>query len=551
MKISLISNVGLDSLIRKLSKVYEVYPTQGFNTWLTDLLDINSPMYQFRPQCVFILLDGAELKKLINSGSQGKDNVIEKYTSYLVNAAQAHSDIDFFISDIDYPQDEICSIKNICNNIKFEFDWKQSLLSINSSQRNIYVFPLKELVEFHGRKDFYSRKTWYLAGMIFSMMGEDSIVEKIKIYLSTYTKSRKKCLILDLDNTLWGGVLGEDGAENIVLSNYGIGAIYKDFQRRLKELKGVGVILAVASKNNLSDVEEVFNVNNEFILSLDDFSIKKINWKQKSLNIENIIDELNITEDSVVFLDDSPVEREEVKSAFNNVIVPEFPGDISQLLDVINTIYEEYFINLYVTDDDKKRTEMYHENKQRNNLKLSSETYHDYLMSLNQHIEISLNKNIDRVFQLIQKTNQFNLTTKRYSMQELNDLYESKQFHVFFATVSDKFGDNGVVSVIILKSVDDAVMEVDSFLLSCRVMSRFIEFKLLEYILYFIRDLGYSTVIGKFRATKKNMPACDFYNKSHFNLNENESENGTKEYEFNLSDLKNTDVIQFSTIRKI
>lgn len=547
MKISIVSNVGMDSLNRKLGDLYDVYTVQGYNTWLNDIINHDSPMYKFGAQCIFILLDGSELHNTVSASNYSPD--LLKYSSYIKNAAQSNKAIDFFVSDIDCPYTEISCLKKHSSETSFEFDWLQMLQQLSVEHDNIYIFPLKHLIENNGRNNFYSSKMWYLAGMKYSMPGENIISDQIQKYLNTYTVARKKCLVVDLDNTLWGGVIGEDGVEGIIYGDNGIGAVYKDFQIRVKELKNNGIILAIASKNNLSDVENVFKVKGDFILQLSDFSVLKINWERKSSNIREISNDLNISEDSIVFIDDSIIERNEVKSVLAGVVVPEFPQDISLLSDFIYDLFTRYFLNLSLSEEDRTRTDMYKENDKRNESMITSESYDDYLDSLSQHVKITRKINTDRVYQLIQKTNQFNLTTIRYTKQQVIDLTKEAGCFVFSASVADKFGDNGVVSVVVLRQVDNDVIEIDTLLLSCRVMGRNIENAIMSYVLNFSRNKGYKKVIGKFLPTQKNMPASEYYSNLNFRLID--QSNSIFEYEFEILEIDTLNPVKCVTIEEL
>jgi FkbH-like protein len=345
------------------------------------------------------------------------------------------------------------------------------------------------------------------------MKAEKVLEQYINRCVDSVKGKRKKCMVLDLDNTLWGGVVGEVGMEGIELSDYKEGARYKDFQKKLKEIKDLGIILAVVSKNNFDDAIKVIREHKHMVLKEEDFVALKINWDLKSQNIRDLSEELNIGLDSIVFIDDNPVERESVKRELPEVTVPGFPQDTSELLNFAVELYHNYFYTLDITDEDTVKTEIYRQNMKRRDAQKSSASYEDFLKSLETKIEIRRisAENVQRAAQLTQKTNQFNLTTKRYSEQELLALIDEEGFEGFVAYVSDRFGDNGMVSVVITKRKTDTEIELDTFLLSCRVMGRFIE----EQIIGFIEDLykksGYKRLVTYYKPTEKNAPVKDFF----------------------------------------
>ncbi|NMB33097.1 MAG: HAD-IIIC family phosphatase [Clostridium sp.] len=530
MKLSILSNINVDSLINKISMEYEVYQTEGYGVWLQEITNPNSGLYAFRPETVFIIVDGEEIFKGL-----GVETGLEKTIKYIKEAADSNPEITFFISDIDIWQEEIRSAKSPSVGEEYERLWGEGLHRLSEQCKNVYIFGLKAIIQIIGREQFYSRKLWYLGGIKFTMKAERLLEQQIKRYINSLRGIKKKCLILDLDNTLWGGIVGEDGLEGIELSDYKEGARYKDFPKRLKEIKGLGVILAVVSKNNYEDAIKVFREHDHMVLAENDFVGLKINWDLKSNNIRALSEELNIGLDSFVFIDDNPVERESVKRELPQVAVPDFPEDTSMLSDFALEVYNSYFYTLDVTDEDIAKTKIYRENVKRKNAQRTSASYEEFLKSLDTKIKIKKIEpgDIRRVTQLVQKTNQFNLTTKRYSEQELLEMIGQNNIMGFAAYVSDKFGDNGLVCVAILRCKSDDVAELDTFLLSCRVMGRFIEDQIISYIESFCKGKGYKKLIGHYIPTKRNAPAKGLFDRLGYSLTDGGSESG-EEYALDL-----------------
>jgi len=531
LRLSVLSNINLDSLVGRLSKLNDVYKTEGYGTWVQEIINPNSGLYSFGPQAVFIIIDGEEMFK----GQSRNNSTIDMNINYIEETVKNNPDITFFVSNIDLWTRKIDSAKAGSKERGLEFLWEDGLFLLSRKYRNLYVFDLKSIVEDIGREQFYSKKLWYLGGIKFSMKAEKVLEQYINRCVDSVKGKRKKCMVLDLDNTLWGGVVGEVGMEGIELSDYKEGARYKDFQKKLKEIKDLGIILAVVSKNNFDDAIKVIREHKHMVLKEEDFVALKINWDLKSQNIRDLSEELNIGLDSIVFIDDNPVERESVKRELPEVTVPGFPQDTSELLNFAVELYHNYFYTLDITDEDTVKTEIYRQNMKRRDAQKSSASYEDFLKSLETKIEIRRisAENVQRAAQLTQKTNQFNLTTKRYSEQELLALIDEEGFEGFVAYVSDRFGDNGMVSVVITKRKTDTEIELDTFLLSCRVMGRFIE----EQIIGFIEDLykksGYKRLVTYYKPTEKNAPVKDFFERLGYSVLDVDSA-GNKKYILDL-----------------
>ncbi len=505
MIIGVYSNVTQEGICRKLGRVFEdIKKPTGYGNWYLPLLNND-----IEEDVIFIILDGPELFRNI----EDVEKELSNYINIIEKAVKDNSDKKFFVSTIDVHEDSIHAIKDF--NIKdkeIENNWLKHLYKLNNDYPNFFIFDLKELITNVGRKNFYSKKLWYLGGMKFSNYGENIIVEEITNIINALEKSRKKCLVLDLDNTLWGGVVGDIGIENIELSEFKEGARYKDFQKRIKELKELGVLLAICSKNEENYAMDVFEKNKEMVLKSDDFIIKKINWQPKSKNISEIADELNIGLDSIVFIDDSRFEREEVKSNLPQVIVPEFPKDTSDLENFIIDVYKNYFYTINQTEEDKKKTKMYVDNIKRETEKKKSASIDEFLEKLNTKIYLWRLKpeNLQRAHQLIHKTNQFNLTTKRYSEKQLQEFMNDPYYEIYVSRVEDKFGDNGIVFLLIAKKGDNKIL-IDSLIMSCRVMERFIEDRIISYLEdQWFKD-GFQEIESTYLKTERNKPVENLF----------------------------------------
>ena len=351
----------------------------------------------------------------------------------------------------------------------------RSLAQLAASFKDIFVLDVQEGIARVGREQAYDRTMEYHGSLPFSSKALVEFGKEIKrILFAAYGKT-KKCLIVDLDNTLWGGVLGEEGVEGVVVGPAGPGKAYYDFQRELKLLSSKGTVLAIASKNNPEDVEEMFSRRKDDMpLKLDDFVIRKIGWDFKEQYFQEIAQELDIGLDSMVFLDDSPVEREMIRQQLPEVYTPELPENASSYSSFVRDLY--VFEKAVYSSEDLKKVQIYKEQGKRAELKQRLGSLEDFWKGLEMRLAIFLDEKsqIQRLTQLTQKTNQFNATTRRYSESEVERFIDDSSFTVFSWAVQDRFGDNGIVGLIIAE-VSGNTARIDVFLQSCRVIGRTIE----------------------------------------------------------------------------
>ncbi len=322
---------------------------------------------------------------------------------------------------------------------------------------------------------------------------------------------RKKCLVLDLDNTLWGGVLGEDGVDGIQLGGDYPGKAYSAWQQALLQLQRDGVILAVCSKNNEADVDEAWRLNPHMVLKREHFSALRVNWQDKATNIREIADELNIGLDSMVFVDDNPSERELVKQVLPMVEVPAFPAKPYLLMPFFRDLLNTYFRVYAVTSEDRAKTEQYRANAQRRAEQARFVDMESFLYSLDLQLDIlpADEHNLPRIAQMTQKTNQFNLTTRRYTEADVAQRL-SQGWRVFCMSVSDRFGDNGITATVFIEPVSDLEVNIDSLLLSCRILGKGIEEAFIKTVFNLLRLDGYRTVTADYLPTAKNGQTADF-----------------------------------------
>ncbi len=340
------------------------------------------------------------------------------------------------------------------------------------------------------------------------------------IIKSLYGKN-KKALVLDLDHTLWGGVVGDDGAENLEIGQEtSMGQVYSEFQTYLKAQKDLGVLLNVASKNEHENAIAGLS-HPEGVLRPDDFIVIKANWEPKSLNVEAIASELNILPDSLVFVDDNPAEREIVRSVAG-VAIPEI-GSPEQYIRILD--HSGFFEVTELSEDDKKRNEMYQANAERAMQQQSFSNYEDYLHSLDMKAVIRPFESfyMARIAQLTNKSNQFNLTTKRYTQTDIEEVACSADYLTLYGKLEDKFGDNGVVSVLIGRRQEN-VLHIDLWLMSCRVLKRDMEYAMMDQLVAGCKLQKIGKIKGYYLKTAKNAMVKNFYELQGFVKEDEDSE---------------------------
>ena len=377
------------------------------------------------------------------------------------------------------------------------------------------VWDYAGLVAARGAASWTDQRLWHIARQAISAANLPFAGEHLATTISAVLEPRAKCLVLDLDNTIWGGVAGDDGLQGIKLGDDFPGSVFKSFQRSILGLRDQGILLAIASKNDEQTAREIFDRHPEMLLQWDDFTAVRVNWEPKSQNIRQIADEIGIGIDALAFFDDNPVERAEVSSNEPDVIVIDVPGQAVQFQDAL--VRGGYFEAPRLSQEDTKRAGLYRDEARRKTLRSQVTSLDDFLVSLDMQVCIgdASDETIARVSQLIGKTNQFNLTTRRHSQAALQEMIDSDSYDVRWTSLDDKFGKSGIVGVTITR-YDDAVASIDSFIMSCRVMNRQVEDAMLVDIIETSETRNCVRIEGEFIATAKNSMLADFYASREF-----------------------------------
>jgi FkbH-like protein len=510
MTIALLSNVNVTSLAMRARSITkeEVYCPHGYNTWLQELSDPGSKLYSSGAGAVFVTLHGSAL--LGDAGTSNDEayrSALGPMAATIAEAAGTHRDMAFVVSSLDIPSTVIRPLVSQSSQAHAAAFWRRSIEDIP-----LPMLDLSEIAANMGRRRFYNARVWYMGGMPFSKQGEEAIASEMDAIWRALRGERKKCLALDLDNTLWGGVIGELGSDGIHLDKVGSGARFYDFQKKILELKRLGVLLVVLSKNNMVDAMNGMDNHPDMALRSRDFAAIMANWNPKPQNLRAAAKSLNIGVDSFVFIDDNPIEREMMRIELPEVAVPEFPDDSSQLEAFIIDVAHRYFLQAKNTDEDARKTEQYEAEASRRKEAGAYKNPDDYLRSLGMVLSVEgLNEsNILRASQLTQKTNQFNVTTRRYSEAEMRSVANASGVRAYIGELRDRYGNYGKV-ILAIANVTGHRATIDTFLMSCRVMERGVETAFIRLVEEDLHVNGVNTVHAKYVPSEKNAPAADFW----------------------------------------
>jgi len=502
-----------------------------YNQVERQLLDPTSDLYQFDASIVVIFQSTHKLcehHSLLPTEKQ--EMVAEERLSFLASVCENPAFTDKKIIYFNYPEIEDTVFGSYANKVEASFSFQvrklnYELMLLSKQYPNLFVCDIAGLQNLFGRQFMFSPNVYMSTEMVLSVNALPYVASRVVDIIGAIRGQFKKCLILDLDNTVWGGVIGDDGLEGIELGHgLGIGKAFTEFQMWVKKLKQRGIIICVASKNNEDTAKEPFEKHPDMVLKLDDIAVFMANWETKVDNIRAIQGILNIAFDSMVFLDDNPFERNMVRENIPGITVPELPEDPGKYLEYL------YSLNLFETASysqaDKDRTKQYQVEAKRVSLAKTFANEADFLKSLDMVSTVSgfTKFNTPRVAQLSQRSNQFNLRTIRYTEADITAMAENPEVIDLSFTLEDKFGDNGLIAVIIMKKQDDETLFVDTWFMSCRVLKRGMENFTLNTMVECAKRKGYKRIIGEYLPTPKNKMVEQHYPNLGFALSELASE---------------------------
>lgn len=533
IKIALLGSFTLDLLPRYLGSELEaagIHPefyVGGFGQYQQEILDDSSGYFKFTPDVTILLLDGQDLFKDVyeyplDYSTDAKGKRVQQRLDTLatlvrkINArmpacmillnniiAPPISGLGLLDCNSDY------SLKELVRR------YNQGIEELARDNPRLYIVDYESLVGRFGYDNWMDERMWYLAKIPLSANALVQLAKFLASYIKALEGLTKKCLVLDLDNTLWGGIVGEDGFAGIQLGQDGIGQAYRDFQKEILNLYKRGIVLAISSKNNYDDAIEVIEKHPNMVLRREHFAVMKVDWRDKATHLREIAEDLNLGLESFVFVDDSPVERSLIMSQLPQVLVVDLPEDPSLYRRTLLNL--DAFNMLTLTEEDRKRGKLYRKHAMRESLRRASTSLEEFFESLEMHALIRKADSfaIPRIAQLTQKTNQFNLTTRRYAEADTHVFSNDRKHEVYYLQLLDRFGDNGIVGVAIVEKGMES-WKIDTFLLSCRVIGRTVETAFLGYIVEEARKAGVDCILGEYIPTKMNVPVKGFYKQHGF-----------------------------------
>ncbi|MDQ6671972.1 MAG: HAD-IIIC family phosphatase [Chloroflexota bacterium] len=547
VRVALLGNATLDHLRSYMtvecfrSGLRPTMYHSGFDQYNQEILDPNSGLYDFAPDVVVCAIHATRLFPGLHSypfdmsidARKAELAVGVDTVRHLLETLTARTSALVLLHNMVSPQHPALGILDL----RDEFGQTAAFAEINvrlaemvrSGYPGVYIVDEDRLQARCGKAHATDPRLWLTGRLPWGEAVLAALSQEYVRYIRPLRGLNRKCIVLDLDNTLWGGVVGEDGAHGLQLGSDAPGNAFVALQSELERLWRRGILLAICSKNNPDEALAAIDGHPDMVLRQSHFSAIRINWESKAVNLREIARELNIGLDSLVFLDDNPVERARVRAELPEVLTPELPADPAQFRSVLLEL--GVFDTLALTEEDRQRQRVYAEQKDRR----ASETrmaaggsVADYLASLNMVVELAPANSLTlpRIAQLTNKTNQFNLTTRRYGEAEIADRV-AQGWVAIGARVTDRFGDNGLTGVVLARP-DGDVWEIDTLLLSCRVMGRRVETALLAVVADEALRSGARRLTGWFLPTPKNAPSRDCYSTHGFHCVEARPDGGSR-----------------------
>ncbi len=498
----------------------------GYNQYVQEVLDPASPFYSFRPDIVLLLVRLEEmLPKFVEEFNDTSctewDALLQAKVDELRNLAKTIEmklSSSVIIQNACLPTDVYWGIydaQDAEGQTYLVEKFNRALAAACHTLSGTFIWDFRRFVQRNGYEQLFDAKQWAVSRSPYKHSSYPMLVDDLLKYVLSCLGHSKKCVVLDLDNTLWGGVIGEDGLQGIRLGHTYPGNCFRMFQQALLKLYHRGVILAINSKNNEADAWEVIDKHPDMILRRQHFAAARINWSDKAANVKALAEDLNIGIDSMILIDDNPIECERVRQELPEcevICLPDEPYRIPSVLDQVSGIER-----VRLTDEDKRKGQMYLEQIARKELEEAYDNLDEFLSSLGIEVKIETASpfSIPRIAQLTQKTNQMNLTTRRYTEADIAGFVADAQTCVFGVSSKDKFGDYGIIGVCILR-FEPEVCTIDTFLLSCRVIGKNIETAMMSVIAECAKARGTTVLRGEYLPTAKNKPAAGMYDRLGF-----------------------------------
>lgn len=516
----------------------------GFNAYVQEILDAKSSLYAFSPHIAVLAVQTRDVAPQLWSGfadlspggSREAINQISASFRQWVAAFRARSEAHLIIHTLEtpeHPSNGIMDAQSADGQTEAIRSINRELVQIAREHSGVYLLDYDALAASYGRSRWHDEQKWVTMRMPIASAAIPSLAAEYMRFICPLMGKSCKVLVVDLDNTLWGGVVGEDGFSGIRLGDDHPGAAYIALQRVILDLYQRGVLLAIASKNNAPDAMEVIERHPRMLLRREHFSAMEINWNDKARSLRSIAAKLDLGTDALAFLDDNETERHWVRSQMPEVTVIDLPESPLNYAGALRR--SPVFERLNLSAEDRVRSRYYAEESRRDDLKQQAGSLEDFYRSLEMEAEIHLvsPETLARVAQLTLKTNQFNMTTRRYNEQQVSAMASSDDWRWYTLRLRDRFGDTGLVAVAGVHRTGTE-WEIDTFLMSCRVIGRTVETALLASIAEDAAKDGAMKLTGWFVPTKKNAPAKDFYS-SHRFTGVASTDDGASRWEFDLA----------------
>jgi FkbH-like protein len=511
----LVGGVGYRLLLEGIRLVPLIVP---FGTARQEIRDPASALYRFEPDVVWLFSDPRALR--LDPGMRASQDAAEADVRTAVKAVRGDAEaVGNLTRALVIVNNMPSSSTRVYGNLESSLPGSSTsfLLRYNevlarSVPPGAVVFDIAHVAAAYGLERWEDARLWHYSKHPFSLAAHDRVALAGARLLAAARGRARKCIVVDLDNTLWGGVVGDDGVEGLALGVDGgpRGEAYAGFQTWLRALSRRGVAVAIASKNDLVVARDAFARHRGMVLQWSDIASFRINWDNKADNIRAIARELNIGTDSIVFVDDNPAERALVRAELPEVAVPELPDDPADYVAAVAA--GRWFESLGVSDEDERRTALFRENAARAEEQASSSDLPTYLRSLRMSAVWGPvdDASIERVTQLVNKTNQFHLTTTRYTLAEIRAMASGNHHWIGRFSLLDRFGDNGIIAVVILRFEGDAAI-IDTWAMSCRVFARTMEHFTFACVVRVARERGCSRLVGRYARTAKNGVVAELY----------------------------------------
>ena len=534
--LALLSSSGTDLLADAIRTEWQARESgvricqSGFNQYRQDLSNADSAIYRESPDIVVLHLDAEDL-----FADCVRDPFNYDASARLQRAQQAFRETERYVAALRDRLPQALVIVNTLylppihclTGLEYHSSWglsdlpafyNRELARTAQQWPNVIVSDVASLVLKIGYNEWFDPRLWYLARSRLSGKAMKALASQTASVVLGWKGQSRKCLVVDLDNTLWGGVIGEDGLAGIILGEEGQGMAFAEFQQELQNLSRKGILLAICSKNNEEDALEVLQRHPSMRLRKEAFAARRINWQDKATNLRDIAAELSLGLDAFVLIDDNPAERSLVKAALPEVLVPDWPQDPTNFKSALLELAFRHFPRVALTAEDQLRTSMYRAHSDRRSRAISSGSLEEYYRSLDMRAEVGCADefSIPRIAQLCQKTNQFNLTNRRYTEAEIRSMASTPDVMVVWLRLRDRFLDDGIVAAAILRQCDGESWVIDTFLMSCRVIGRTVENALLGHVCNRMRKRGARQMIGEYVASKKNSVVADLYQRLGF-----------------------------------